>query len=196
MPILGIMASQISGHLAPPYDGPYGAYDSLATVTLSASAASITFAGIPSGYKHLQVRLMARSDRATYPLDDNWIQFNGDTGSNYTSHALYGDGASASAYASAPRGNIYGVGSMATSAGSGWSGGILDILDYTNTNKNTTARWLQGFDTNGTVSGYGGRINLISGSWMNTAAVTSITFGLDGTRAYTQHSTFALYGVK
>jgi hypothetical protein len=47
------MASQISGHL---YDGPFGAYDSLATVTLSADAASVTFAGIPSGYKHLQIR--------------------------------------------------------------------------------------------------------------------------------------------
>jgi hypothetical protein len=48
MPNLGVIASSLSGHLVPPYDGPYGAYDALATVTLSASTASITFAGIPS----------------------------------------------------------------------------------------------------------------------------------------------------
>jgi hypothetical protein len=51
-PILtGVIASGISGHLTPPWS-PEGAHDALATVTLSASAASITFAGIPSGYKH------------------------------------------------------------------------------------------------------------------------------------------------
>ena len=45
MPILGIMASQISGHLWQ----PEGAYDSLATVTVGAtSVATIEIAGIPS----------------------------------------------------------------------------------------------------------------------------------------------------
>jgi hypothetical protein len=44
-PILGIMASQISGHLWE----PQGAYDALSTVTLSANASSVSFTGIPSG---------------------------------------------------------------------------------------------------------------------------------------------------
>jgi hypothetical protein len=85
---------------------------------------------------------------------------------------------------------------LASSAGSGWSAGVVDILDYTDTNKYTTVRWLQGFDTNGTVAGYGGLVVFTSGSWMNTAAVTSISFEVEGSRSYTEYSSFALYGIK
>lgn len=185
---LGIIASSMRGVT--------NSYESIATVALTTTTSTITFSSIPSTYKHLQVRIFARSNRGTFPVDDPILRLNGDTGSNYTSHAVYGDGASAVAYASAPRTNIIGVGSLASSAGSGWSAGVLDILDYTNTNKNTTVRWLQGYDTNGTVSGYGGFVDLISGSWMNTAAVTSLTLEVDGGRSYTQYSHFALYGIK
>lgn len=171
-------------------------YESIMTVPVTTNTLTITFSSIPSTYKHLQVRIFARSNRATFPVDDPIMQLNGDTGSNYTNHALYGDGATATAYASAPRTNIKGVGSLASSAGSGWSAGVVDILDYTNTNKYKTVRWLQGYDTNGTVSGYGGFITLTSGAWMNTAAITSITFEVEGARSYTAGSHFALYGIK
>ncbi len=129
MPILGIMASQISGHL---YDGPYGAYDSLATVTLSASTASITFAGIPSGYKHLQIRAIA-------PVGNyitGKLQFNGDTGSNYARHTLLGNGggtaqatsATSQTYISIASDNGFGSASYPYAM-------IWDILDYGNVNK-------------------------------------------------------------
>ena len=168
----------------------------IATTLLSTTTATVTFSGIPQGYKHLQVRVFARSNRATFPVDDPIMQLNGDTGNNYTNHTVYGDGAIASVFASAPRSNIRGAGSLASSAGSGWSAGVVDILDYTNTNKYTTVRWLQGYDTNGTVAGYGGLVVLTSGAWMNTAPVTSITLEVEGGRSYTQHSRFSLYGIK
>ena len=190
------MLNSIVGLLDAGIPASTNSYESIQTYTLGSTTSSVTFSSIPSTYKHLQVRIFARSNRATYPVDDPILTFNGDTGANYTAHAVYGDGASVTAYASAPRSNIIGVGSLASSAGSGWSAGVLDILDYTNTNKNTTVRWLQGYDTNGTVSGYGGFVDLISGSWMNTAAVTSITLAVDGSRSYTQYSSFALYGIK
>ena len=51
-PILGIMASAISGNLwAPGKD-----YDSIATTTLGSSTASVTFSSIPSTYRYLQIR--------------------------------------------------------------------------------------------------------------------------------------------
>jgi hypothetical protein len=168
----------------------------IATTLLGTTATTVTFSNIPQGYKNLQVRIMARSNRATFPVDDPVMQLNGDTGNNYTNHALYGDGATVTAFASAPRSNIRAIGSLASSAGSGWSAGIVDILDYANTNKYKTVRWLQGYDTNGTVSGYGGFVVLTSGAWMNTAAVTSISFEVEGARSYTQHSRFSLYGIK
>jgi hypothetical protein len=58
--LTGVFASQISGHLTPPYTLT-GNYDALGTVTVpSGGLSSVTFAGIPqTGYSHLQVRIMA-----------------------------------------------------------------------------------------------------------------------------------------
>jgi len=186
MPILGIMASQISGHL---YDGPYGAYDSLATVTLSASAASITFAGIPSGYKHLQIRNLSRTDRAvTYT--SNIIRLNGDTtNSNYSQHELFGNGSTVSTGGggSSP---IYSLIPGTSTTASVFEGEVIDILDYANTSKNKTVRILSGYDGNGS-----GSIFFGSGSWMSTSAVTSITFTATSGNIVA-NSQFALYGVK
>lgn len=69
--------------------------------------------------------------------------------------------------------------------------GVMDILDYTNTNKYTTTRILGGADINGT-----GRTVLGSGLWMNTAAVSTLTIITDNASTFSQYSSFALYGIK
>jgi hypothetical protein len=186
MPILGIMASQISGHLW----APEGAYDSLATVTVpSGGLASITFAGIPSGYKHLQVRYIARDTfAATY--DVTKLELNGAT-TGYSWHELSGNGSTASAGAGSSASYIRaGRISYANDTANTFAAGILDILDYSNTSKYKTTRLLNGVDTNGA-----GVALLGSGLYQSTNAVTSITFTSLGT-AYAQYSSFALYGVK
>lgn len=188
-PMLGIMASQISGHLW----APAGAYDSLATVTLSASAASITFAGIPSGYKHLQIRFIARTARASFPDDNMAMQLNGNTGSNYAYHQLSGDGASATAGAVATNTDMR-VGRVtgATAASGNFGTGIIDILDYDNTNKFRTIRTLSGNEFNGS-----GTITLFSGLYQSAVAVTSIRlFSQTGANDFQTYSSFALYGAK
>jgi hypothetical protein len=188
-PILGILAS--SGF------PQVGDYESIQTVTVGAGgAANVTFSSIPSTYKHLQIRGIARGSRATYGNDNLNIQFNSDTGSNYSWHKLQGNGSTVSA------GSVNSSTRMVANAlaGSGaptntFSAHILDILDYANTNKNKTLRGLDGVDINGTVAGEGGVIELHSGSWMNTAAVTSITL-FAGDPNFVQYTTFALYGIK
>jgi len=187
MPILGIMASQISGHLW----APEGAYDSLATVTLSTSTASISFAGIPSGYKHLQIRAFVRGSTGGNVNENLLIKFNGATTSYYQGHRLAGDGSSAFATASSTSSSAYAgyvAGSGAASNVFGTS--IIDILDYENTNKNKTIRSIGGVDHNGS-----GLVLLGSALWMNTAAITSIEMlNFGGNLA--QYSQFALYGCK
>jgi hypothetical protein len=192
MPILGIMASQISGHLW----APEGAYDSLATVTVpSGGVASITFAGIPQGYKHLQLRTSMQTNRATYGTDDCYMRLNSDSGSNYANHGLYGDGSSAAAFGSASQTQVS-IGKTGTGVINNFSGAVTDYLDYANTNKYKTVRTLSGADTNGLVAGYGGQIFLLSNLWMNTAAISTIyLYPVVGTQ-FNQYSTFALYGVK
>ena len=172
-PILGIYASQISGHLF----APSGAYDSIATTTVgSGGTGTITFSSIPSTYTHLQLRVMAVYSAAN-PFGT--LRFNGDSGSVYWWHQLQGNGsaASASAYAS--------LGSSIPTVQ------VADILDYTSTSKNKTIRILEGYDANGS-----GTLRLASGLWSATpAAITSITISTS-TGTFAEYSSFALYGIK
>ena len=172
---------------------PQGAYDALSTVTLSATTASVTFAGIPTGYKHLQVRVLAKSTRTSSVLSSTPITFNGDSGTNYVTHDVQGNGSSASASGATSQTSID-VGRIAGNTGATNVFGfeIIDILDYADTSKNKTIRMLNGFDNNGS-----GVVALCSGLWRNTSAITSITFGTpyDAT-GYMQYSQFTLYGVK
>jgi len=188
MPILGIMASS-----RPAFE-LIGSYDSLATVTLSASTASITFAGIPSGYKHLQLRVLGRSDYASAASEAMRMQLNGQTATSfYTNHLLYGDGSSAltdNDVNSVAGLNIHRL-PAATTASSIFGVLVIDILDYANTNKNKTLRTLGGWDANGA-----GRINFNSGLFTSTAAVSSITMTLSTGANYIANSSFALYGIK
>lgn len=183
MPILGIMASQISGHLW----APEGAYDSLATVTVpSGGVATITFAGIPTGYKHLQLRFLSKNTSADYSIR---AQFNGDTASNYTLHGLYGNGTTAAAYGYANQTTTE-IGLSADTTANVFGATVTDILDYADTNKYKTVRVLTGYDKNGA-----GSIDLRSGLWRSTSAVTSILLS-SGAGNFAQYSSFALYGVK
>lgn len=164
-------------------------YESIATVTVGAGGAStISFSSIPSTYQHLQIRGISNSGDASYIA----AQFNADTGSNYSNHAIYGDDSGTLvAQATAPATNFF-VSRSNYSAGNIFGTGICDILDYTNTNKYTTTRTLAGNDSNGTA---GGVVFVSSGSWRNTAAVTSILI-YPTSGSFRQYSSFALYGIK
>ena len=192
MPILGVVASQISGHLISPYS-PTGSYDALAVYTVpSGGASSITFAGIPqSGYQHLQLRVLTRSDRSA-ANSNIYMGFNGDTTTgNYYGHYLSGDGTSAGAGAKIGSTTAAAIISAAdTSTANVFTGAVIDILDYTNTSKYKTVRSLSGADRNGT----DGEIRFGSGLWMSTSAVNTITF----TPAvnFAQYTQFALFGIR
>ena len=180
-PILGIFASSTPS---------VGDYESIATTTVGAGgASSISFTSISGTYKHLQLRAITGvSSSARYG-----ISFNSDTTlSNYNQHSVYGTGSAAAAFYAA---NYWGIG--AASAGTAFGAAVVDVLDYSNSNKNKVWRSLTGQDVNGS----GGLILLVSGLWRNTAAITSITVypAEDSTGAgssFQQYSSFALYGIK
>lgn len=187
--ILGIVAS---GNY--PRSNP--SYDSIATVTVGAGGSStVSFTSIPGTYKHLQVRYLAQTNRGTFGTDNILIRLNSDTGSNYSLHALTGDGASVTAGAGSSTTQFL---SQATGSGasSTYGAGVMDLLEYANTSINKTARILSGADHNGTIAGYGGQILFSSGNWRNTSAVTTIQFRPEFGSAFTQYSHFALYGIK
>ena len=189
MPILGIIASQISGHLST------NSYESIATVTVgSGGQSSISFTSIPSTYKHLQIRAIGRNTAAVTTAQAK-IQINGDTGNNYTFHQMYGNGATAAADGYGT-GVINGITPSIRMTGASSTSGIfgatvIDILDYANTNKNKTVRILLGQDQNGS-----GDVQLVSGAWLSTSAITSLSFTAQTSGDFAQYSSFALYGVK
>jgi len=175
---VGIYASQISGHLW----APNGAYDALATVTVgSTSVASISFSGIPQGYKHLQIRVLQMTSGTTNPK----FRVNSDSSSNYNMHSIYNNGSSVSAYVEATTAVSY-----CYNEGTYPGVSIIDLPDYSSTSKNKTFKMLTGYDANG--SGY---LFYRSGLWRSTNAVNELTFIADSSN-FLQNSQFALYGVK
>lgn len=167
-------------------------YESIQTFTVgSGGSSAIDFTSIPSTYKHLQIRIHARSSQTSTGGSYLGVRFNSDSGNNYSYHALQGDGSSATAGALASQNYVY-LQRMANDNNSASIYGdlIVDLLDYTNTNKYTTVRSLGGYDANGT-----GRIYLTSSVWMNTNAISSISITPENGN-FNQYSSFALYGIK
>jgi hypothetical protein len=198
MPIVGSFAGASARAYGLGAGVAIGDFESISTVTVGTATTTVTFSSIPATYTHLQIRASYQTSRVTYPLDKIFIRFNSDTASNYSTHVVQGDGASAASSVENTDKMTDRDMSSTTAASGGLVFGtlIMDILDYANTNKYKTTRTLIGFDTNGTVVGYGGRAGLLSGNWRSTSAITSVTFTVDNAANYSVNSKFALYGVK
>ena len=170
-------------------------YESIATVTVgSGGSSTISFTSIPSTFKHLEIRAIARDARAISGANPINMSFNSDTTyTNYRQHYLYGDGSTAGAGTLQASGSYASGGDSAgaSTAASIFAVNIISILDYTNTNKNKVSRVLHGIDTNG-----GGQIVLDSSLWLNTAAITQIDLTAKSSTGFVQYSQFALYGIK
>ena len=164
------------------------------TLVGSGGTNNITFNNIPQTYKHLQVRFIGRSSSGSTGQDDMFINFNSDTGSNYAKHFLSGEGSTAQAGAIINHTKIHFRECLSRNgnASSIFTGGIIDILDYTSTNKNKTTRSLFGVDRNGS-----GQVSLESGLYFATpASITTIDFAVENANNFVQYSRFSLYGIK
>jgi hypothetical protein len=170
-----------------------GAYESIATVTASGSETSLTFSSIAGTYASLQIRGLAR--RNSTSAASMRIRFNSDSGNNYASHTLSGNG-SAIEVGSSTSANGLGAATsyfFVPSNDPAFGAMIIDIHNYASTTQNKTTRIFTGWDSNGGTPA--GRVILGSGLWISTSAITSVTITLDGD-VFGAGSTFALYGIK
>jgi hypothetical protein len=170
-----------------------GDFESIGTITVGAGGlGAVSFSSIPQTYKHLQLRYLARSNRAL--LNDNLlIRFNGVSSAAYSGHVLQGNGTSPSVFgeSSLQTGITISTVAGASASANVFGAGVFDILDYADTNKNKTVRDLSGLDSNGS-----GLVSLGSSFWSNTSAITSITIAPRIGTTINQYSSFALYGIK
>ena len=160
-------------------------YESIQTINVTTPVTSVTFTSIPSTYTHLQIRMTTKDNTG---LASQSIRINSDSGANYAWHRTVGTGSGTAASTGLSSQNQAIIGISDAQFGNT----IMDILDYKNTNKYKTIKSLSGFDNNGS-----GWIGQWSGLWINTAAITDIQI-MTGllSQAWTQYSTFALYGIK
>jgi hypothetical protein len=166
-----------------------GDYESIATANGTGSSGTITFSSIPATYKHLQIRYIARTDFATAGADFLYSLNGNTTNSNYAYHRLGGEGSVAFAQ-SATSSRLVGINNGSSAGANMYAVGIMDILDYADTNKNRTIRNLVGSDRNGS-----GVVAMYSNLYMSTTAVSSISLITENGN-WTALTSFALYGIK
>ena len=184
MPIIGILASGITDSKI-----LKSSYESIASQTLGSSTATVTFSSIPATYKHLQIRVIARSTFGADSGDQVLVQANGVTGSSYSYHYISTNGSSTDANGFGTQTNM-GLGYAPNDGTTADTFGafIIDVIDYASTSKNKTFRAFGGYDANGS-----GTLRIQSGLFQNTSAITSISISQN---TFKTGSIFALYGIK
>jgi len=191
--LLNIISGTLSSGTPPAVPN---SYESIATVTVgSGGSSTVSFTSIPSTYKHLQVRGIVATT-ASGSTDSNYMitSANNDTNtSNYYTHYINGNGSSAASGGNnAYGGALYSGVAPKTNNTNMFGGLVIDILDYSNTSKNKTFRTLTGADLNNT----NGILYFSSAVYLNTAAITSLTFSIAYIGDLARYSSFALYGIK
>jgi hypothetical protein len=171
-------------------------YESIAsTLVGSGGSANIDFTSITGTYSHLQLRyyipsLPSAADAISIRLGNGSI----DTNANYSYHGLYG-------YSGGAKGSLGGTDTTQVELHFVPAGnttpfnGVVDILDYANTNKYKTVRSLSGHDANNTSTNLG-QIWFNSGSWRNTSAITHLRFFYTSGGNFPQYTRVSLYGIK
>jgi hypothetical protein len=160
---------------------PTPTYVSLATITLGSTEADIVFSSIPATYRDLVLVVNGRTTDGT--IGNFFVRFNSDTGSNYSwvraggiPAGPFSDTASTTAWS-------LGVGRSGDQNGNA----ILNIMDYSATDKHKTGIWRDNFA--GTE--YAG---MRAGRWANTSAITTITITAQ-TGSLNSTTTLSLFGI-
>lgn len=157
-------------------------YTALATITLSSSTSTVTFSSIPATYRDL---VLVVQHKVTGGGETD-VQFNADTGNNYTTVTMRA-GAAASTFSASYTAN--GIKPQNSVGGSTTANDFfqLDIMDYSATDKHKTSLLRSGNGSTSFVQNHAVR-------WANTAAITSVKCTAAGT-SYASGSTFSLFGI-
>ena len=164
---------------------PTPTYIPLGTITLASTDSEIVFSSIPATYRDLILVGSARSTYTPDPNDDLILQFNADTGANYTTVGMGGDGTFNFSFTST---NVRAGGLQTSNGGfTGFGTQIAQLMDYSATDKQKTI--LSRSASNAATQAYASR-------WANSAnAISSIKLFSSRGANFAIGSTFSLYGV-
>lgn len=170
-------------------------FESIATTYLSAgNQSTVQFSSIPQTYTHLQIRGVSKNTNTNASYSDLLVRFNGDTVTNFMAHSFSGNGSSGFSGFSGTQAHIQIGNTLPRSSASEanmFGTFIIDIMDYTNTNKFKTTNTFSGSSKNT----LGSQVHLMSGLWRSTSAINTILLFSDS-NDLARYSHFALYGIK
>lgn len=161
-------------------------YEPIATNTLGSDTATVTFSSIPGTYTDLVLVLNSRSASTSGGV---FVQFNNDTGSNYSVIRLRGNGTAASSNNSAnvTTGEI-GDQNVSTNTAGNFGNIICQINNYSNsTTYKTTLSRANVADVT---------VRALVSLWRSTSAITEIDIFCENSNNFLSGSTFTLYGIK
>jgi hypothetical protein len=160
---------------------PTATYDLISTTTLAASASEVVFSSLPQTFRDLVlvVNVVGSTGSGFY------IQFNGDTGNNYSYTYAFGSGSSVVADIQSNIDSVR-MGNLTTGVGTH----LVNIMDYSATDKHKLA-----FVRSGSPSGSGSVGTWIYlNRWASTSAMTSIrVFPVGATM--NSGATLSIYGI-
>jgi len=160
-------------------------YTPIATTTLGSAASTVSLTSISGSYTDLVLVVSARMTGGG-GASAVQLQFNGDTGSNYSITTLNGDGSSATSSRASSQTSLS-MG-LATDASGQQATSIFQIQNYSNatTYKTVLSR----------ANIAGDRVRAQVGLWRNTQAIDSILILNNGGTTFVAGSTFTLYGIQ
>ena len=159
--------------------------------TGSGGDASYSKSSIGTSYDHLYFTASTRiSTSAIYTTQ--YIEFNSDTGTNYTIKALYAIGGTVYAGSSNSGNNINYVYAPSATADADIFGSLeVWIPNYANTDNYKQALCTWGF-ANGSAAN--NILGSTGGLWMSTAAIDTFKLAA-GSGTFDEYSTYTLYGI-
>jgi len=166
-----------------------GSFELIETANGTGSSGIVDFTSIPATYTHLQIRYTAKNTSTNADLN---ITFNNVTSANYARHHLVGTSTATASANSSSASSISLIDAVAPSTTANvTTNGVIDILDYANTNKHKTLRGVYGLIQAYTTS----RFYVASGLFTSTTAISRITLTASGNN-FSTVSRFSLYGIK
>lgn len=167
----------------------------IAHSALSLPAATVTWTGISGSYDHLYLKMSTRSDTAGYSTNI-FVNFNSDTGTNYSETQLYASTATPASYRASGQTKLQysGYSTGAATLADTFSSTTMWIPNYANTadfkqtltssvspnNSSTDSQWL---------------LNTTAGLWGATPAAIHTILLTSNSSDFVAQSTFDLYGI-
>jgi len=159
-------------------------YEKIATTTLGSSASDVTFSTITGSYTDLVLICQVKGSTTITP----YLQFNSDTGSNYSWTNMAGDGSTTSS----TRGSNQAQSRLANQVYVDTTLNMNIIVNFNNYSNTTTYKtFLSRANKTGTDGGAEALVSL----WRSTAAISTIKVYPSG-GTWSTGSTFTLYGIK